>query len=51
MATKEELVFVNCIHEGCKSQRMFLKHPKEALPEYVCMKHRRLYGNCDHFIV
>ena len=43
MSNKEELVFVNCIHEGCKSERMFLKHPKEQLPEYVCTKHRRLY--------
>ena len=33
---------MNCIHEGCKSRRMFLKHGKESLPEYVCIKHRRL---------
>lgn len=44
MSNKEELVFINCIHEGCKSQRMFMKHPKEKLPEYVCTKHRRLYS-------
>ena len=43
MSNKEELVFINCIHEGCKSQRMFMKRPNEKLPEYVCTKHRRLY--------
>lgn len=46
MSNKEELVFVNCIHEGCKSKRMFMKPAKEELPEYVCIKHRRLYPIC-----
>ena len=50
MSNKEELVFVNCIHEGCKSKRMFMKPTKGELPEYVCTKHRRLYplhAPCD----
>ena len=44
MSNKEELVFVNCIHEGCRSKRMFMKPAKGELPEYVCTKHRRLYS-------
>lgn len=41
---------MNCIHEGCKSKRMFMKPAKGELPEYVCTKHRRLYplhAPCD----
>lgn len=43
MPTNEEIVYINCLHKGCECKRMFLLPESEELPEYVCIKHRRLY--------
>lgn len=43
MNPEEELVSLNCVHSGCECKRIFLRQHGAALPEYVCIKHRRLY--------
>lgn len=43
MVAKKSVVFVNCVHHGCSCQRMFLLQDEEDLPQYACIKHRRLY--------
>ena len=43
MVSSDEIVYVNCIHKGCECKRMFLQPESAELPDYVCIKHRRLF--------
>lgn len=43
MSNSDELVYLECIHKGCTYKRQFLKRRGVELPQYVCLRHRRLY--------
>lgn len=43
MSNSDELVYMECIHKGCTCKRQFLKRRGAEMPQYVCLRHRRLY--------